>query len=207
VRVALGLKAHSGWAALVAISADGGVLEVIDRRRIELVEDRDAEWAGQPYHEADGQPEEQAREVVEHGIAEARRWAVDQVRAAAARLRDAGHEVAACAVLMPSPMPAWNIAEILAVHMRMHQAEGVLYPDALARAAKQCRLRLVAVPGKTLHAQASDVLATGLDALAARIAALGKSIGPPWGADQKNAALAAMMALAQPATDSRRAQR
>jgi hypothetical protein len=197
------LKAHSGWAALVAIGADGRAFAVVERRRIELVEDRNAEWAGQPYHAADGLGAAQAREVVERGIAEARRCAVDQVRAAVARARDAGHEVAACAVLMPAPMPVWSTAEILAVHLRMHQAEGLLYPDALARAAKQCRLGFVAVPQKSLHTQASDALATAPDALAARIAALGKSIGPPWGADQKNAALATMIALAQPATGSR----
>jgi hypothetical protein len=28
-----------------------------------------------------------------------------------------------------------------------------------------------------------------------RVAALGKSVGPPWGKDQKDAALAAMIAL------------
>jgi hypothetical protein len=185
------LKAHSGWAALVVVGADARAFAVIERRRIELVKDRDAEWAGQPYHAADGLGAAQAREVVERGIAEARRCAVDQVRAAVARVRDAGHEV----------------AEILAVHLRMHQAEGVLYPDAMARAAQQCRLRLVAVPGKTLRAQASEILATAPDALSARIAALGKGIGPPWGTDQKNAALAAMIALVQPVTDSRRGRR
>ena len=34
MRVAFGFKAHSGWAALVAIGENGGAFEVIDRRRI-----------------------------------------------------------------------------------------------------------------------------------------------------------------------------
>jgi hypothetical protein len=32
-------------------------------------------------------------------------------------------------------LKAWSVDQILAVHVRMHQAEGVLFPDAIARAA------------------------------------------------------------------------
>ena len=44
------MKAHSGWAALVVAGKRDGDFEVVDRRRIELVED---EWAKQPYHAAE----------------------------------------------------------------------------------------------------------------------------------------------------------
>ncbi len=195
MRIALGLKAHSGWAALVVLGTRNGELEVVDRRRIELVEEADAPWAKQPYHAAEGLNPNEAREVVKRGVEAARRLAVREMQAAAKRARAAKHEIAACAVLVVEPMPDWSVDEILAVHFRMHKAEGVLFRDALVRAADACRLRLVPIPEKLLTEHAEKALAIPVAALMKRLATLGKSAGPPWGKDQKDAALAAMIAL------------
>jgi hypothetical protein len=195
VRIALGLKAHSGWAALVVLGTRDGELHVVDRRRLELAEEADAQWAKQPYHAAEGLRSNEARKVVQRGVAAARRLAVREMRAAVKRARETKHEIVACAVLVADPMPHWSVEEILAVHFRMHQAEGVLFRDALVRAADACGLRLVAIPEKLLTEQAERALATSASALMKRIATLGKSAGPPWGRDQKDAALAAMIAL------------
>ena len=111
------------------------------------------------------------------------------------RAREAEHEIAACAVLTSDPLPDWSVAEILAVHFRMHKAEGVLFRDALARAAETCGLRLIAIREKDLLDHAERALATPSARLAKTIAALGKSVGAPWGADQKQAALAAWVGL------------
>jgi hypothetical protein len=119
------------------------------------------------------------------------------MHAAVGRVRDSKHEIAACAVLVPEPMPDWNVEEILAVHFRMHKAEGVLFPDALARAAKACGLHVVSIPEKRLGAYAENALATPISGLMKQIATLGKTVGSPWGKDQKTAALAAMIALQQ----------
>jgi hypothetical protein len=193
--MALGLKAHSGWAALVALGSRGGALHVVDRRRIELVEAADAHWAKQPYHAAEGLPACEARNLVQRGVEAARRLAVREMQAAAQRAREAEHQIVACAVLVAGPMPHWSVEEVLAVHFRMHKAEGVLFRDALARAAGACGWRLVAIPEKQLTEQAEWALATSATALMNRLATLGKSAGPPWGRDQKDAALAAMIAL------------
>jgi hypothetical protein len=92
-------------------------------------------------------------------------------------------------------MPDWTVDEILAVHFRMHKAEGVLFRDALARAVGACGLRLLRVPEKQLDVYTERALATSVNKLRNTIASLGKSVGPPWGKDQKEAALAAMIAL------------
>ena len=84
--------------------------------------------------------------------------------------------------------------EILAVHFRMHKAEGVLFPDALSRAAEKCKLPLVTVPEKRLDEIAEKEFAAPIESVMKMIAALGKSAGPPWGKDQKTAALAAIIA-------------
>jgi len=195
VRIALGLKAHSGWAALVVLGTRDVELHVVDRRRLELAEEADSHWSKQPYHAAEGLRSDEAQKVVQRGVAAARKLAVREMRAAVKRARDAKHEIVACAVLVADPMPHWSVEEILAVHFRMHQAEGVLFRDALARAADACGLRLVAIPEKLLTDQAEWALTTSASALMKRIATLGKSAGPPWGKDQKDAALAALIAL------------
>jgi hypothetical protein len=195
MKVAFGLKAHSGWAALIAMGESGGALHVVERRRIELVEPDDRTWARQPYHAAHGLDPEDARDVVERGVTSACRVAGRELRAALERARAGGHDVVGCAVLVAEPMPAWSTEQILAVHFRMHKAEGVLFPEALARAASECGLRLVAIPEKRSHEYAEQALATPASLLAEQIAKLGKSVGAPWGKDQKSAALAARIAL------------
>ena len=77
----------------------------------------------------------------------------------------------------------------------MHQAEGVLFRAALVCAVKECGVKVVEVPEKTLTAYAEQSLGATSADLSKRIAALGKLAGPPWGKDQKDAALAAMIAL------------
>jgi hypothetical protein len=195
VRVAFGLKAHSGWSSLVVLGVLDRDYHVIDRRRIELVAEGTAPWAAQPYHAAEGLAPAEAREIVRRGLDAARGVALNEMQAAVKRTRELRHEIVGCAVLVPEPMPDWSTNEILSVHFRMHKAEGVLFPDALARAAQACELNLVEVREKGLLQAARIELATAPSALMARIAALGKAAGSPWGKDQKNAALAAMIAL------------
>jgi hypothetical protein len=195
MKVAFGMKAHSGWAALVVIGKHDGELRVVERRRIELVEKDEAAWATQPYHAAEHLKPAAARDLVERGIETTRRIAVREIRAAAARARDAGHQVAACGVLTVDPMPGWAVDEILAVHFRMHKAEGVLFRDALVRASSECGLKCVEILDKQLDERAERALAAPLSTLRDTLASLGKSVGPPWGRDQKDASLAAMIAL------------
>jgi hypothetical protein len=195
VRIAFGLRAHSGWAALVALGEVDGRLEVLDRRRLELVPEEEADWANQPYHAAEGLSPRDGRAMVRRGFDLARRNALRELRAAVKRVQEAGREGVACAVLMGEAMPAWSLEEILAVHFRMHKAEGVLFRDVLVRAAAACGLEIVPVPEKQLSHFAERALRTPAAVLAERVSVLGKSVGPPWGKDQKNAALAAMIAL------------
>jgi hypothetical protein len=186
VKVALGLKAHSGWAVVVVVGRSAGASQVLERGRLELVRPQDRPWGKAPYHAAETLAHAEAVELVQRAVAGAHAAAEEALRSLVQRLRAADHDVAGCAVLVGSPVPAWTTAQILAVHVRMHQAEGALFPAALAHAAHACGLRVVQVPQKTLDPSAH----------ADAVAALGRGIGPLWGQDQKNAAIAAMIALA-----------
>ena len=192
MKVAFGLKTHSGWAVLVVLGKQRDELAVVDRRRIELVEEP---WARQPYHAVEGLDRQAARDLVKRGVDAAHRLALVEMKAAVKRERDRKNEVAGCAVLVGTPMPDWNTDEILAVHFRMHKAEGALFQNALLRAAEKCKLHTLPVLGKELMARASSHLGTRADLLVKQIVELGKSVGAPWGKEQKDAALIALMAL------------
>ena len=189
MKVALGLKAHSGWAVLVVIGKQRDELVLVDRRRIELV---DQTWAKQPYHAAEGLESRVASDLVKRGTESAQRFALDEIKTAIRRERDRKNEIAGCAVVVGTPMPDWNTDEILAVHFRMHKAEGVLFQNALVRASEKCKLNTLPVLEKEMLVQATSQLG---DKVVKQITGLGKSVGPPWGKDQKDAALVALMVL------------
>jgi hypothetical protein len=194
VNVAVGLKAHSGWAALMAVAECGGGFEVVGRRRIDLVEENQA-WAKQPCHAAEDLQPREAQELIIRGIESSRRVAGQQLAAVASELQASGHNVIGCAVLMPAAMPKWSIKEILAVHVRMHKAEGVVFPEVLCQGAEDTGLSLWAIPEKELWARAVQQLGALAEELRHTLSCIGKAIGPPWTADQKGATLAAMMVL------------
>ena len=195
MEVAFGIRAHSGWAAVVGIARCDDGFALSERCRIELVEQP---WAKQPYHAAQKLTPALARDTVARGIEAAHAIAAREMRALIRRQQERGHDVIACALLVGTAMPTWSVDEIIAVHFRMHKAEGVLFRDALASATDACGLRLVAIPEKQLESQATRAFATPLSRLAKKVATLGKAAGAPWGQDQKEAALAAMVALKKP---------
>jgi hypothetical protein len=194
MKIAFGFKAHSGWAALVVVGLNNGSIEILDRRRIELAEE---EWAKQPYHAAEELKPSEARKVVQRGVGEAHKCALREMQAAVTRYGVDDQYVTACGVLVGNDMPDWTVEEILAVHFRMHKAEGVLFREALAEAAASCGLRVARVPEKNLLDYGQQVFKKSQDRLVKEIATIGKEAGPPWGKDQKDAALAAMIALSE----------
>jgi hypothetical protein len=195
--LALGLRAHSGWAALVALGCRDGEPVLVERRRIEMIDPGDAYWAKQPYHAAEGLDRSAAHDVVRRGIESAQRVARRELGRAAQALAANGHRARACGVLVGAGMPGWSVDEILSVHFRMHKAEGELFRSALLEAAEACDLATLAIPEKQLREHAQAALRRPGPAIDAALRALGRAAGPPWAADQKSAALAAWIAHAR----------
>jgi hypothetical protein len=84
---------------------------------------------------------------------------------------------------------------ILRSHPLIHAAEGELYREAVARASEELGMRVLRIPARDLQTRAAKALGMDANALRARLAALGKASGRPWGAEQRECALAAWMAL------------
>ncbi len=218
---AIGVRAHSGWAAVVAVgavgaeaSAQGGGArggrgggprraepEVLLRERVSVVDPRMCEpgmrGAVQPYHH-----------VMEWKIPAAERYlgeceaigvnmAAAALREMAEELRGRGYSVAGCAVLTGSGRALPGLERILAAHPLIHTAEGIFFRRIFQVASERLGWRVLAVREKELDEQAK--LALGASAGAGRakrtIAGMGKKIGAPWTSDQKMAALAAWMVI------------
>jgi len=197
MRAALGLKARTGRAILVALGGTADQPVLLERSVFKTV----VEGEMAPYHQALGLAPAAARASVEHGIATAHRLAEAAIRAVLLRLRQAGHEVVTGAALIGPGMPAWSTDDILAVHVRMHQAEGELFRDVLAAGVKASGLALLVLPEKTASDAAAAALGWSRAALDQAVASLGKTAGPPWGKDQKDAAAAALAALGRASSD------
>ena len=191
MRVAIGLKARTGRAVLVAIADDQHEPRVIERSQIQLLPE--GAWA--PYHAAKELDAADAGESIKRSIASAHDLAASGLREAARRLTEAGHEPCGCAVLVGTGMPNWSTDEILAVHVRMHKAEGELFRDVLVAGARACHLELTTLSDKSALDDASRMLGLARSRLDECLATLGRSAGPPWARDQKEAAAAALVAL------------
>jgi hypothetical protein len=193
MRVAFGLKARTGRAVLVAVGGETGAPQLVERSQFQTL----PEGVMATYHEAEPLAPAEAEKSVKRSVAVAEGLATKGIGDAVKRLTKAGHEVAGCAVLIGPPLPDWSTADIVAVHVRMHQAEGVLFRDVLVAGAKACALKLTTLPEKTALDAAAKSLGVTRAQLDAKIAALGGQAGAPWGKDQKEAAAAALLSLAK----------
>jgi hypothetical protein len=197
---AVGFRAHSGWTAFVVVAnaAPTGTARspiVLDRGRIELVETQ-ARWFKQPYHAAAGMDMKDAEDFLKRCASASQLLARRAIRELRNGLRKKGHALAACGIVLGSGRPLPPLASTLKSHALIHTAEGILFREALARASKACKLPVCGVAERELYRRAAAELRSTEAVLRKRLAEMGKAVGPPWRADEKNAALVAWMALA-----------
>jgi hypothetical protein len=191
----LGLRTHSGWAALVAVGGSAPAPAVVDRRRIEMADDPRAR---QPYHAAEDLPPVRAAALLARFAHRARERAVAGLGDALGDLRAKGYEVVGALVLTASGRPLPALESVLASHALIHTADGEHFRDALASASGQHRLSVTRIPEKELLARAEAALRRPARELQAVVTAWGKALGPPWTQDQKLSALGAWTLLAEP---------
>ena len=193
-RAALGLRAHSGWAALVALAGSSESAMVVVRRRIETA-DPSIRGSKQPFHAAEPLDLQDAEALITKCTESTRRLSRDALKTAIGDLRGKGFEVSACGVILGSGRTLPPLPAILASHALLHTAEGEFYRQALVEAGEHCGLRVVGVKEREAYDRSAARLGLSVAALEKRIAELGRGIGPPWTQDQKYAALAGWMAL------------
>jgi hypothetical protein len=193
--VTVGVVEHGNSAVLVTVAPGG---ELLDRRRVDLTErnlpthphHREGSWAVGRYMNTPG-----ARAL---SLADAVAL-VERVRASAER--GARQSLAALAAAVPVPIAAIAIRacptlpptteERIADNRVQTVADSVMYREALATAAEARGWSVHWYDRERVFRDAAEVLGGGdIDAV---LRGMGRSIGPPWQAKHKLAAVAALV--------------
>jgi len=191
VRAAVGLRAHSGWAAVVVVA---GTLEepvVLDRRRLVLADEGALPGSKQPYHAAEPKTLEKAAAFLARCEESSRSLARAALGRIVERLRDDGRSPTRCGLLLSAARALPALPATLASHALIHVADGEHFRNALAEAAGACGLEVRRVRERDVAASLGESPARVDDYLARQP----RVLGPPWAQDQKLAALAAWYAL------------
>ena len=185
---------HTGWAYVVCVAATGGVPEVVTRRRVALIEQR---LPSQPYeHGSAAMKEDEAQALVER----ARRSIASCTTLALDRLvsdLSATHVPVALTIRKPPyPRIPASVAAVRASYPLLCAADGMLYQQAICRAARQLGLDVQLCRRGEETALAAQILGATPREIEEFIARTGRPAGPPWTQEHRRAYAAGMAALA-----------
>ena len=187
----LGIAHHFGWAVAVTASADH---EVVDRRRIELIEP--GVPAAPIHHEGGAHALHAPAEPLDDDALAA---LVADVRASVARAASAALDELAAAVPEPivsMSLRAWpaDFPEDIAVQRRVpyeSRADSVMYRQVLAELARDRGWEVHLYDAKDVEADAARILGERADEVLHGPRA---TLGPPWSKDHRMALAATIAA-------------
>src|SRR6266852_910298 len=192
---AIGVRMHSGWGALVAVSNNADTVEVIERQRI-VVTIPGTRVGNQPYHFAKSLELAEAEKFLGDSFVASKRLALATVRDVVGELRGRQYLVVGSAVLLASGRPLPPLSKILASHALIHAAEGEFFREAFSKACDGLDLSITGFRERNLDECVRTAFGKAATRMCQQISTLGRSLGPPWTKDQKTAALAALVLLA-----------
>jgi len=192
---ALGFRAHSGWAAVVAVSGPPDSPVVVDRRRIEIADPAIAS-SKQPFHAARELPLPLAEKLIQRCADSTQALAHGALLKMIQELRQMHCEVLGACILLSSGRPVGSLESTLASHAMIHTAEGEFFREALRGASEKCGVPVSGVKEREIFSRAAAELRLPRQALQQRMLEMGKSFGPPWRQEEKLAALAGWLILA-----------
>lgn len=188
---ALGFRSKTGRAVLVALGGGLDSPRLLLRREIALSAP-EAPATFQPYHSvmelpwADAVAAATATESIIEDVATA------ATRDLIAELGKLGHRVIAIGVV---GSPDRELTRIGNRHMRSHAAEGILFRRVLEVAATRNDLPASSYSDRDVESIGCERIAWPPAKLKALMLALGRAAGPPWRADERLAATAALLSL------------
>lgn len=189
---AFGIRMHSGWGALVCISGDADALEMVERRRIAIIEPS-MQGAKQPYHFAESLRLEEAERHLQKCAAISERLALQAIRDTLDAVTDRNYQVVGCAMLLASGRELPALPRILASHALIHTAEGEFFRKVVREACEQCHIPVMGFRERELDERANATFGKAAVRVRQHVSGLGKIVGSPWTQDEKTAALAALI--------------
>lgn len=192
---AIGVRAHSGWGAVVAVSGDASGMEVVARSRVSVI---DPKMRGpfQPYHRAAGKKLADAEKYLVDSAVSCGNFAVTALSKMFDELRTSGHNIVGCAVLTGSGRAMPPLEKILVAHPLLHTAEGIFFRKVFSDAFMRLKIHVTEIRERDLDDLSRKAFGGKAPGIKQKIARAGKQLGPPWTTDQKLATLAAWIVLA-----------
>jgi hypothetical protein len=192
---AIGVSVHSGWGAVVTIAGSRGAEQVLDRRRVVIIDSKVA-GAAQPYHYVQAREIHAAEAHLKRCAAESRRLAIEALTRVATELGNCGFVLVAAALLLSSARPLPDLEKILASHPLIHTAEGEFFRQAFRSAFERLKIPVTRIPARDLDDYALKAFGRAAPESQTRIDGMGRTLGAPWTKDEKTAALGAAIVLA-----------
>src|SRR2546425_10503122 len=192
---AIGIRTHSGWGALVAVSNSAGSVEVVERRRV-VIATPGTHGAKQPYHFAENLDLPEAERFLANCFAASKRLALAAVRDVVDELRGRQYRVVGSAVLLASGRPLPPLSKILASHALIHAAEGEFFREAFSEGCEGLGLAVTGLRERDLDECVLTTFGKAAAQTQRQISTLRRVLGPPWAQDQQAPALPALLVLA-----------
>jgi len=193
-RAAIGFRMHSGWGALVAVSHVAGAVEILERRRITVIEPK-IPGTKQPYHFSERLEFAEAEKFLSKCFEASTQFAVAAIRQCIEGLRERKYAVAGAAMVMASGRTLPPLANILSSHALIHTAEGEFFREAVWKACQFLDLAVTGFRERDLGEAAAAAFEKAAPKMFRQVFEAGRFIGPPWTTDQKTAAIAALLML------------
>lgn len=189
---AFGIRMHSGWGVLVCISGNVSAPEIVDRRRIVVVEPT-MEGAKQPYHFAQTLPLEEAERHIQKCAAVSERLALKAIRDVLEAVNARDYRIVGCGMLLASGRALPALPSILGSHALVHTAEGEFFRRVVHEACERCRIPVEGFRERELDQRANTTFGKAAAGVRQSISDLRSTVGSPWTQDEKTATLAGLI--------------
>ena len=195
---AVGVRVHSGWGAVVAVAGHCGAEEIIARRKVIII-DAKKPGAAQPYHYVEAMELPAAELHLTGCLIESKRLARQALDQISSELLKRGYTLAGTAILQSSARPLPELDQILSSHPLIHTAEGEFFRQAFRHAFESLALPVTGIRERDLDDRAKRAFGKLASQVRKNIDGMKRVLGPPWTQDEKMAALAAGIVLAEAA--------
>jgi hypothetical protein len=192
---AFGFRMHSGWGVLVAVCGNADSMEIVHRCRI-VVMDSSIPGGKQPYHYAAELPDEKRGQHISKCATLSESMARAAIEESLQELQKRQYQIKSAAVLMASGRVLPSLSKILASHPLIHTAEGEFFRNAVIEACAELKVLVEQIRERELDDRAKSAFGKSAAQVSRKISGMRTILGPPWTADYKTAALAALLSLA-----------
>jgi hypothetical protein len=187
----LGINVRAGRGVVVILKGVRQAPEIVLRHEIDLADP----WVREslhPYHQELGNRGPEGVRARRRGCAAAGKAARRAVRSLVRDMRSHALDPYGAAIVVAGLA---DLARVAGPHARAHAEEGKLYREAVASALGACGLRVAMFLEKSVRSAAVAQLRLTRQQVDAMLKVFVRQVGTPWRAPEKQAALAAWLAL------------